>query len=90
MAWKKRNTLLKNIDLLLSCTKDAKSNDAQHALFDTKQNIALELKPTETQTPKTQELYWEKELLGAYVSGHPLSLFRREGLHIQDVKQKRK
>ncbi len=83
-----RNTLLGNIDLLLRCAKDAKTDEAQHALFDTTENIALTLKPAETQVSKAQELYWEKELLGVYVSGHPLNLFKREGLPINDVKRK--
>ena len=88
--FEKRNTLLENIELLLRCMKDMSTDTGQHELFDTKPNIALDLKPSEKQVSKVQELYWEKELLGAYVSGHPLQEFKREGLQVKEVKGKEK
>ena len=57
-------------------------------LFDAAPTITLNLTPASSRIPKAQELYWEKELLGVYVSGHPLSLFKRDGLHISDIKRK--
>ena len=89
-VFEKRDVLLENIELLLQCTKDTKGNKQQHALFDTTANVSLELKPAGTTFSKAQELYWEKELLGVYVSGHPLDLCRREGLHLQDIQRKQK
>ena len=88
-SFDKRDVLLENIDLFLECTKDTKSSDQQHALFDTTANVSLELQPAKSPISKAQELYWEKELLGVYVSGHPLDLCQREGLHLQDIQRKK-
>ena len=89
-AFKKRNVLLGNIELLLHCVKDAHTNIDQCALFDAAPTVSLNLKPATEQVHKIQELYWEKELLGVYVSGHPLHSFIREGLRISDIKRKEK
>lgn len=89
-SFEKRDVLLENIELLLQCTKDTKDNEQQYALFDTATNVSLELQPAKTQVSKAQELYWEKELLGVYVSGHPLDLYKREGLHLQDIQHKQR
>ena len=83
-----RSVLLENTDLLLQCVKDAAKDTEQHMLFDAKQTTSFHLKPSVAEVSKVQELYWEKELLGVYVSGHPLQSFRKEGLHLRDVKQK--
>ena len=85
-----RSTLLENLELLLQCTKAVGGSEQQHALFDTSANISLDLQKMNTTVSKAQELYWEKELLGAYVSGHPLDLYKREGLHLQDIQRKQK
>ena len=87
-VFEKRAVLLENIDLLLQCAKDTRGNEQQHALFDTSANVSLVLRKTDASVSKAQELYWEKELLGVYVSGHPLDLYRREGLHLQDIQRK--
>ena len=81
-----RSTLLENIDLLLQCVKDAKKDIEQHLLFDAPRATTFNLKPSVAEVSKMQELYWEKELLGVYVSGHPLQAFKKEGLHIREVK----
>ena len=89
-SFERRGVLMENIELLLQCAKDAKGDDQQQSLFDVSSNISLDLKKTDTPVSKAQELYWEKELLGVYVSGHPLDLYKREGLHLQDVQRKQK
>lgn len=86
--FERRDTLLENIEMLLQCMKDGKGDNRQHTLFDATANVSLELTPAKTQISKAQELYWEKELLGVYVSGHPLDLYKREGLHLRDIRQK--
>ncbi len=84
----KRDVLLENIDLLLECTRDTRAGEQQHALFDSAENVSLELQPAQSPISKAQELYWEKELLGVYVSGHPLDLCQRDGLHLRDLQRR--
>ena len=77
-----RNQILVNIDDALDYNRQAvKSKQNQSSLFSLMQdktsipNLNLNLKKTE---PATQEekLMWEKELLGLYISGHPLNKFK--------------
>ena len=87
-AFESRGILLENLDLLVLCAKDANVGTEQHMLFNTAPKVSLELKPTAKEAGKAQQLYWEKDLLGVYVSGHPMSLFKQEGLEINEIKQK--
>lgn len=89
-SFDKRDVLLENMTLLLECTKDTKSGEQQHALFDATANVSFELQPATSPIGKVQELYWEKELLGVYVSGHPLDFCQREGLPLQDIQRREK
>jgi len=71
-----RNQLLDNIDSLLSYAKSAEKEalNGQTNLFGvlpTQHAPHLRLKET-TKAPKNQRLIWEKELLGLYISEHPL------------------
>ncbi len=68
-----RGTLLENLDMLLAFHKDATAVESQDSLF----GAALAPRPTLALKPGkpislTTKLEWEKELLGIYVSGHPL------------------
>lgn len=71
----KRNTLLKNLDRILTCARESqkKKLNGQKGLFDTitdnKGRIHLDPVPD---ADIKEKLLWEKELLGVYVSGHPL------------------
>ena len=85
-----RGTLLENIEKLLLCLKESDSKEEQHSLFDAPPKITLSLQKPEINVNKAQELYWEKNLLGMYVSGHPLDLFKQEGLRLNDVKRREK
>lgn len=71
-AFGERSTLLKHIELLLTFHRDATAVAPQDSLFGAM--VAPELKlPEETDHTKlADKLAWEKELLGIYVSGHPL------------------
>jgi DNA polymerase-3 subunit alpha len=70
-----RQTALTNIEELLnfnSLSKKSKLISNQNALFSYQPKLtSLKLKPTETADAKTK-LAWEKELLGLYISDHPL------------------
>lgn len=76
-----RGVLLHNLETMLSFNKEhvAGKEANQDSLFggmDTAINdLVLEPAPDAT---KEQKLLWEKELLGVYVSGHPLDAFREE------------
>lgn len=93
-----RSTLLGNIDLLLEYNKENANRAVdQGSLFglmnDTASLPKLTLEPMPAPTLK-QRLAWEKELLGLYVSGHPLDAYRdaiaRVGNTISSLKQTKK
>lgn len=78
-AFGERGMLYVNIENLLSFHKGigAFSNESQLSLFDglaSKPKSTLNLAPAAPAT-KEQKLAWEKELLGLYISGHPLDQF---------------
>ncbi|MEJ0054107.1 MAG: DNA polymerase III subunit alpha [bacterium] len=68
-----RGELLANIEHLLLFHRDATAAAPQDSLFGASlaNSAALVLKPAED-VSVAQKLEWEKELLGIYVSGHPL------------------
>ncbi len=67
-----RGTLLLNIETLLAFHRDATTEAPQDSLFGASTTAAtLTLKPGAPVSLK-DKLEWEKELLGIYVSGHPL------------------
>lgn len=90
-----RGTMLANIETLLAFNKEfASAMQNQDSLFgaadtaSTESTIALEETEPATQAEK---LAWEKELLGLYISGHPLDQFRekleKRSKTIQELKQ---
>jgi len=75
-----RGTLLHNMELLLEYVKEAQvfKTSAQDSLFGgaldgTMGTLTLHKIPP---VPTAQKLVWEKELLGVYVSGHPLHEYK--------------
>jgi DNA polymerase-3 subunit alpha len=71
-----RHELLQNIEPLLNFAKSAEKATLNgqtnlFGVFPTQHAPALRLKPIEAAT-KNQKLSWEKELLGLYISEHPL------------------
>lgn len=75
-----RGQLLHNIDVLLGYAKQVQkeSDTGQGGLFDIlgrEQQLKLSLSPA-PEIPQRQQLEWEKELLGLYVSGHPLGQWK--------------
>jgi len=74
-----RSVLLENMENLVQYAKEAKATKlaGQESLFgenDTATNSGLKLKEVEPTNTK-QRLAWEKELLGLYISGHPLQAY---------------
>ncbi|OGG67741.1 hypothetical protein A3C95_00440 [Candidatus Kaiserbacteria bacterium RIFCSPHIGHO2_02_FULL_56_30] len=68
-----RGTLLENIEALLTFHRDATTAETQNSLFGAALSapLTLSLKLGRSVSLK-EKLEWEKELLGIYVSGHPL------------------
>ncbi len=74
-----RALLLHNLDRLLTFNKEERSKESeQDSLFGGQTEAAeIKLEPA----PKSNEadkLLWEKELLGLYISGHPLESFKEK------------
>ncbi len=73
-----RNTLLSNIPTIVerSREKEKRKNSGQKALFaGMKFDEKINLEPTEPAT-KEEKLLWEKNLLGLFISSHPLDDFK--------------
>ncbi len=77
-----RNKLLQNVEELLEANREIKQNlnSGQKSLFagsTTYNPSILKLKETTTNIiPLAVQLNWEKELLGLYISAHPLDAYR--------------
>jgi len=87
-----RGVLLANLDLLLAFNKESgEGHSDQTSLFglmtDTTSVPKLSLLPAPMIDMKDQ-LAWEKELLGLYISGHPLEKFR-EIINKKDINIKK-
>jgi DNA polymerase-3 subunit alpha len=68
-----RRHLLVNIETLLSFHRDATAEAPQDSLFGGMMAAPiLHLPPATETTSLSEQLIWEKDLLGIYVSGHPL------------------
>ncbi len=76
-----RGHMLENIDDLLRFSKENSSTANQDSLFglmaDTSSIPTLRLKDAPPAT-KDNKLTWEKELLGLYISGHPLDKYKEK------------
>ncbi|MDO8663831.1 MAG: DNA polymerase III subunit alpha, partial [Candidatus Wildermuthbacteria bacterium] len=79
-----RNQLLGNMERLLEISRENQrtKNNGQKGLFDSLpindnpgQNVSFQM-ATATLATKAEKLAWEKELLGLFVSSHPLEEFR--------------
>jgi len=75
-----RDNLYHNLELLLAYNKEqvAGKETGQDSLFGGMEEVAgLALLPADV-IDLSQKLIWEKELLGVYVSGHPLDEFQAD------------
>ncbi len=74
-AFGERGQLLFNLENMLAYNKENnKQAENQNSLFGGTSTISAPTFKLQTATPATQaeKLLWEKELLGLYISGHPL------------------
>jgi DNA polymerase-3 subunit alpha len=79
-SFDRRSHLYGNLEILLAYNKEQVSGaeTGQDSLFGGIEEVGgLTLYPTD-QISKEQKLIWEKDLLGIYVSGHPLDAFEEE------------
>ncbi|MBU4480141.1 DNA polymerase III subunit alpha [Patescibacteria group bacterium] len=90
-----RGQILENMTDLLNYNKEcAQKPEAQDSLFGLIENNNLsQLKLKEVAPAKKEDmLAWEKELLGLYISGHPLDKFKiilsKAGKNINDTREK--
>ncbi|MEK7574079.1 MAG: DNA polymerase III subunit alpha [Patescibacteria group bacterium] len=86
-----RQNAVDNIEELLKFNSLSKKSKFinQNSLFSYQPKLAsLKLKPTEIADPKTK-LAWEKELLGLYISDHPLKkhLAKLKDNRVQSIKE---
>ena len=85
-----RNHILANIDRILSYMREAHTQSTdQESLFGLIENKASlpELKlQTTTAATQDEKLKWEKELLGLYISGHPLEKFQHLTASMKPIK----
>lgn len=91
-ALAERNEVLENLDLLLQLNRAGKRQEAAHqgALFEaTSAGMPAIRLRNASPAPPAQRLRWEKELLGLYISGHPLTdvahLFRDQTTPINEL-----
>lgn len=71
-AFDKRGTLLENVEKLLSYHREATAVAPQDSLFGATMALPELYLPAGKPISLIEKLAWEKELLGIYVSGHPL------------------
>lgn len=95
-SYGERGMLMANVEGMLEYNKEIKKEQTQESLFagfDTGFDTGYTLKPGEPVTP-SQRLTWEKDLLGLYVSGHPLDDYRAKieasGINIKRIKEELK
>jgi DNA polymerase-3 subunit alpha len=92
-AFGERGQLLGNLEDMLEYNKEVNKVSNQVSLFGDMPEllgVGYTLKPAEPAAQKDM-LQWEKELLGLYVSGHPLNAFRekieKNGITIKKIKE---
>jgi len=90
-----RGTLLEHIETLLSFHREATSVAPQESLFGESLSALPSLTiSSDKPTPLLDKLAWEKELLGIYVSGHPLDAYSamtaRAKLSIAKIKEEKR
>ena len=86
-----RGTLLENIETLLAFHREATATAPQDSLFGALTAPPALVLPSGKPVSLTDKLAWEKELLGMYVSGHPLdahgAIAKKAVLSIKKIKK---
>jgi DNA polymerase-3 subunit alpha len=74
-----RNMIIGNLERLLSFNKEIRGNASQDSLFGSIGGIEVKLSLIpQTEATIKEKLTWEKELLGLYISGHPLNAYKEK------------
>ena len=79
--WGDRGTLLFNLEEMLLYNKESSNkNENQTSLFGELPDSSVSIFQMKNSAPATvaEKLLWEKELLGLYISGHPLDRLREK------------
>jgi DNA polymerase-3 subunit alpha len=72
-----RNLIMGNLERLIAFNKEARGSGAQDSLFGAIGGIEVKLSlNSQTEATLQEKLTWEKELLGLYISGHPLDNYK--------------
>lgn len=71
-----RGAMLASIETLLKYHKDAAAESGHDSLFAGMSEVDDLTLPPAPEAPLKERLAWEKELLGLYVSGHPLDPYK--------------
>jgi DNA polymerase-3 subunit alpha len=87
-----RNIIMGNLERLIAFNKEARGIGSQDSLFGSIGGLEVKLSLQEAPEASLQEkLTWEKDLLGLYVSGHPLDNYKEKidkfGTLIKKVKE---
>jgi DNA polymerase-3 subunit alpha len=87
----KRGTMLENIETMLAYHREATATAPQDSLFGAFMAPPPLQLPLGRATSLLDKLAWEKELLGIYVSGHPLDAYeektKKAGTSIAKIKE---
>lgn len=88
-----RGEMLSSIDLLLEYHREATKEQIADSLFGGMESTQNDIKlPQAAEAPMAEKLAWEKELLGLYVSGHPLDKYKdqldKRPMTINQMKQR--
>ncbi len=74
-----RNMVMGNLEKLLAFTKETRGGMVQDSLFGSIGGIEVKLSLDEQiEATVAEKLIWEKDLLGLYVSGHPLQAYKEK------------
>ncbi|MBI2506957.1 MAG: DNA polymerase III subunit alpha [Candidatus Colwellbacteria bacterium] len=68
-----RMTALLNVDLILKTAGGTKPAASHQSLFGGNHKFEVQLKPAPQPATRTEKVAWEKELLGLYITDHPLN-----------------
>ena len=74
-----RNMIMGNLEKLIAFNKESRGVNAQDSLFGSIGGIEVKLSlDPQTEATLQEKLTWEKDLLGLYISGHPLDNYKEK------------
>jgi DNA polymerase-3 subunit alpha len=73
-----RGQMLSGIELMLEYHREHNKEQQHDSLFGSDMGVSDLTLPAAPEAPQATKLAWEKELLGLYISGHPLDRFKEQ------------